>query len=409
MSSLLRHQGMLIFAAAVVFIALFQALVPDALRLNSTDYSAYYEQVAKSLLEGHGFRLADGRFASANPPLYPLIAAGLLGLARQGIPEEFLFNIFNAACLAVSVAVIYHLARELWGERGGLLAAGLWLTYPFVLLLSTDRLTEPLFIALLYSGLALFWRSLRTQTLGGFALAAALLGAAMLTRSIALGILPVCVLIVGIAQLPLHLKRSASVVLLGIGFLVVLPWTAAIYAQTGQLVLLGTNSVPSVRDGLTFAVGKAYRQTFQLSSDVVAVMERFFERRYQMDSLGAILSAVREEFLRSPKAVIELLLLKAARSWYATDSGQQETLSLLIQLVYLSSIGLSSWRAFKIAPQQRTYLLGTWLIVAYFWLMTFLVLSILRYMTPIMGLLLTIVPSLISRRHPTEPHAARSN
>lgn len=395
MPQLAHHRAGIVFIVAFIGITLFQLLAPASLRLNSSDYREYYVVVAQNLLEGRGFVLADDRPAIANPPLYPLMVAGLIGLARLGIPETFLFNAFNAACLALSVVVVYWLGRRLWGERGGLLAAVLWLTYPFMLLLSTERLTEPPFIAALYLGLAAFWQSLRKQSLSGFALAAVLLGAAMLIRSIAIAILPVCALILWLTTQPLRLKVLASTMLLSVGALVALPWTIAIYAQTGQLVLLGTNSIPSIRDGLTFAVGKDYRQVIGLDAEVIALMERLFSRRDQMTSLGTVVAVVGEEFSRTPDVMFRLFALKAVRSWFATDSGRLETLSLLIQIPYLIAIGLSSLRAFCLVPAQRTYVLGTWLIVIYIWLMTFLVLSILRYMTPVMGLLMTIVPSLL--------------
>lgn len=387
-----QQRSAIVFVVAFVFIALFQIFVPDSFRLDSSDYTYYHSVVARNLLAGNGFTLADDSFASTNPPGYPIIVAVLLWIAQLGISEALLFGALNAACLAISVVVVYRLARNLWGERGGLLAAGLWLTYPFMLLLSTERLTEPPFIAALYLGLAFFWRSLKTQSLRGFALAAVFLGIAMLIRSIAIAILPVCVLIVWLTRHPLRLKASTSAVLLGVGSLVVLPWTILVYAQSSQLVVLGTNTTPSIRDGLTFAVGKAYRQEFQISADVLALMERLLSRRDEMTSLGAIFAAVREEFLQTPDAVVKLFLLKIARSWFATDSGRLELLSLAIQALYLLGILVGSLLTFRFALAQRTYLLGTWLIVLYFWLMTIAVLSILRYMTPAMGLLMTIVP-----------------
>ncbi len=132
-----RQRSAIIFVVAFVFIALFQIFVPDSFRLDSSDYTYYYGVVARNLLAGNGFTLADGNFAAVNPPGYPIIAAALLWVAQFGISEVLLFGAFNAACLAISVVVVHRLVRNLWGERGGLLAAGLWLTYPFMLLSST--------------------------------------------------------------------------------------------------------------------------------------------------------------------------------------------------------------------------------------------------------------------------------
>ncbi len=213
---------------------------------------------------------------------------------------------------------------------------------------------------MLYLGLAIFWHNLKVPTRRGFALAAVFLGIAMLIRSIAIAILPVCVLIVWFTQHPAHKKAISSAVLLGVGALVVLPWSVLIHTQTEQFVLLGTNSVPSVRDGLTFAVGKAYRQEFQLSEPVLALMERLLERRAEMNSLGEILAVLRQEAERDPAAVLNLLALKAARSWYATDSGRLEVVSALLQLGYVLLVGIGTGLALHRLPQARIYVLGTW-------------------------------------------------
>ncbi len=393
-----RQRSAIIFVAAFVFIALFQILVPDSFRLDSSDYTYYHSVVARNLLAGNGFTLADGSFAAVNPPLYPIIVAALLWVAQFSISEALLFGAFNAACLAISVVVVYRLARNLWGERGGLLAAGLWLTYPFMLLLSTERLTEPPFIAMLYLGLAVFWHNLKVPTWRGFALAALLIGIAMLIRSIAVALLPLCVLMMWFTQHPAHRKALISAVLLGVGALIVLPWSALIYTQTGEFVLLGTNSLPSVRDGLTFAVGKAYRQEFQLSETVITLMERLLARRTAMNSLGEILAVLRQEAERDSSAVLNLLALKAARSWFATDSGRLEVVSALLQVGYLLLVVIGTWLALRRLPQMRLYVLGTWVFVVYFWLMTFMVLSILRYMLPAMGLLMTLAAGILHWR-----------
>jgi hypothetical protein len=153
-----------------------------------------------------------------------------------------------------------------------------------------------------------------------------------------------------------------------------------------------------VRDGLTFAVGKAYRQAFPVSEDVMALMERLLARRDDMNTLSAIVKVVGEESADDRGALVKLLAMKVVRSWYATDTGRFETIALLIQIAYLIPISIGSVAAFRHMPHLRGYIVGVWLIVLYFWFMTFLVLSILRYMTPVMGLLMTLAPGVLQIR-----------
>jgi hypothetical protein len=94
-----------------------------------------------------------------------------------------------------------------------------------------------------------------------------------------------------------------------------------------------------------------------------------------------------QEFQSHPIAVTKLFLMKIARSWYGTDSGRREFPILLIQLVYLVPVSWGAWKTWKLGNRYRDFALIALLIVFYFWGMTFLAISILRYMVPIIGLL----------------------
>ena len=93
-----------------------------------------------------------------------------------------------------------------------------------------------------------------------------------------------------------------------------------------------------------------------------------------------------------PLPVVKLLLIKAVRSWYATDSLSFEHAILWMQLPLL---GLAGWGSLR-WPRDRGNIEGfeptapalILIVTLYFWAMTFLVLSILRYMLPAMALLM---------------------
>jgi hypothetical protein len=88
---------------------------------------------------------------------------------------------------------------------------------------------------------------------------------------------------------------------------------------------------------------------------------------------------------------MKLLLLKLARSWYGTDSQRFEKPTLFIQLAYLALVAWGIWSAWKPGGLDRVFLIGALLIVGYFWGMTFMALSILRYMVPVIALLFVLV------------------
>src|SRR5262249_26132349 len=106
-------------------------------------------------------------------------------------------------------------------------------------------------------------------------------------------------------------------------------------------------------------------------------------------------SVVWREFRLHPAAVMKIFALKLARSWYGTDSRRKEGLILLIQIGYLALISWGGWRAWKLGGIHRTFAAGAILIALYFWSMTFLVLSILRYMVPAMGVLFVLMAACL--------------
>jgi hypothetical protein len=101
--------------------------------------------------------------------------------------------------------------------------------------------------------------------------------------------------------------------------------------------------------------------------------------------------------IRDSASAAQLIAIKAARSWYATDSRRFETASLFIQLGYLAAVFWSAARILRgNAPAGARALLALMLLIAaYHWLTTIAVLSILRYMLPAMGLLFCLLPALV--------------
>lgn len=286
------------------------------------------------------------------------------------------------------------------------------MTYPFNLWLTRGAHTEILFEAILFAGFGLLWHALkrRTQDWWLYFVIGIVVGLAMLVRSIALGLGGIVALLIWMSLKGWAFRSrflAVSIVLLG-NLIAILPWQIWLYGQTDKVVLLGTNGPPSVRDGLTFAViSKDYRQSMQMPDDVEGLMEDLRTRiqHGELQSLNEILSVMLEEARTRPTAVINLFVIKAARSWYGTDSGRRETATAAIQLAYLAVIlcgSVLSWRRYS---GTRPLILSIWLVTLYFWGMTISVLSILRYMVPTMGLLFILLPGLLpdARRSSNSP------
>jgi hypothetical protein len=95
-------------------------------------------------------------------PFYGLIAWGLLAL---GCDEEIPFRLFSMAFFLASVGVAYHLARDVLGRGGALVAGAFVATNPFVLLFSHQFVRYDLHLLL---GLLATHQLLRTRSHKGW-------------------------------------------------------------------------------------------------------------------------------------------------------------------------------------------------------------------------------------------------
>lgn len=278
----------------------------------------------------------------------------------------------------------------------------MWLSYPPMIALTKTQATELPFCVLLFTGVLLILRSLagdgkvyRWLTCGG------LLALASIIRPAGWGVPLVLALAMVLSgdESPRRKRFVNALLLLLAATLVILPWELLVRQRTGQWIFLSSGGVPSMRDGLTFAVhpGKAYRQQVPVPQSVRLLQERFVSRYSELTSFGRLVRALYEEGRDRPGALLALFLIKAGRAWYGTDSGRREKLILAVQSVYLLAVVAGTLLLWRFDPTARWWVAAIWLTAAYFWVQTVLVLSIARYMVPAMGLLFVIPAAAVGR------------
>ncbi len=384
---------------------------------QAADYVTYYEPVARNLLAGHGFTLPAGEPAVRYPPGYPVLLAAVFGLSQLlHISEDALYTGFVLLCLAAASWLIFRLASSVWGAKAGLLSSLIWSTYPLILWLSSEPKVEIVFMPPLYGGFYLFRRALSASEKSEKAarllyfLAGVLVGAAMLIHPIAIGL---GVVLAGAIWLlrregQTRSKLLASGLLLLGNLAAVAPWEAWVYGETATVAPLSTGGLPSVVDGLTFAANPGlYRSRPALPSGAEQLMEEMHRRElnHELTSYGGVISALVEEGSRHPFDLAELLIVKAARSLYGTDSGRLEVITAPLQAIYILALvaaGLTAWRR---GGTARRFALSICLPAAYFWGMSIMVLSIARYMVPAIGLSFALVAALLAEFKPFSPRA----
>ena len=404
---------MAIFVLAMAVSAAFWAVLPAEYRENqSSDFTNAYEPVARAIAAGRGIVTEEGEMATRYPPGFSLALAAVFRLGDAlGVGDETMLWLFRLLCAGLSAVLVYALSRLVWSPGLALLPALAWLTYPFFLWLTKQPNSEVPFVPVLYGALYLFWLALARRATGprAWALylpAGVLVGAAMLIRPAALGLSVVLAVVLFFCAGREISRRTrlgyGGLVLLG-SLLVVAPWEAAVYARTGEIIPLSSGGAMTIHDGLTFlAVPKEYRREVAVPADVADLMWTIHERRDETATTGGVLRVIAEEARAAPSAFAKLMGIKVVRSWYGIDSRILEMPTIALQLVYLALIGWGSVYTWRAGGALRRLTAGNWLIVLYFWGMTLLVVPLLRYMAPVMGLLLIALPgvylSLVARR-----------
>jgi 4-amino-4-deoxy-L-arabinose transferase-like glycosyltransferase len=372
-------------------------------QVESSDYVATYRPTAMNLLNGNGYTLNSGQFVTFFPPGYSIILAAWFRLTQGILHESTATVILNLITGGITSVLIYYLASKVLGIVAGLIAAFFWMTYPFYLWLLGIPNTELPFLVFFLSSVACFWAAIKTPRTG---YRMVWMFSAGLTQGIALLIRPILIgmwilwssfwLVWNIKTKKNYFAKTImelGVFIIGIMILVI-PWEVTVFRQTGDIIPISTAGLVGIRDGLTFGTQlKGYRQELHLSPDITSFMDEINalpgEKRFPLE----VMRLTSKNIGRSTK----LLLLKALRSWYATDSARYETVILPIQIVYLLLILWGFIAAWKSKSTSRLYAVYIALTTLYFWLATTSALSILRYMIPAMCLLMTLIPAGIFR------------
>ena len=398
MKRLVKLRLPLIVALQLGLVIGLQVLLPAEFAGNeSSDYQTFYRPVASAILAGQGIRL-NGAPALRYPPGYPVLLSGVVGLANvTGLSEELLLFLFIALCAAGSAVVLTKLSESIWGERWGWIAGVVWASYPLQLWMSKQPNSEIPFVLLLYLSLLVTWKALTAYRIWLGFLGGVLVGFSMLVRPISIGVgVILAVLVFGPVKERLRTRTLLAASMLAGCLLAIAPWEMWVHRQTGRVIPLSTGGPASMVDGLTFAAnqGHAGAGFLLVPSAVLPVMEEMRAHRKELGSTGQVLGMVVRLAKSEPLKMGLLVATKAARSWYATDSGRLEKPILIIQIPYILLSVLALFLTGKTGTAGRKAGLAVGSLVLYFWVMTVAVLSISRYIVPAVGLLFLLWPAL---------------
>ncbi len=404
----------LVFVFAVLLEVAFLGLLPESYRSNdNSDYATFYAPMAQHIAEGKG-PVFNGRLPARYPPGFPAYLVPLFYLSdRVGIAASSMITAANVVFTALGCVFLFWIAALLFTRRIGLIAAAIWAAYPFNLWLLKQPNSEVPFIAVFYLALWNFLRGLKDSTSGRFIAAGMLLGIATLIRPVAVLVPIVLIPILLWGRQERMSKRLLQAGLLAGAFVLpLLPWEAAVYSYDHELIFLSTGASHSVRDGLTFTrnFDKGRREHAWVPDAAEDLARKIYEHEPPLQTTTEVASYLAAELRSHPAGVAEMALLKAARSWYGNDAMTHELPIAMIQVIYLLLIMFGIRYAWCHFRESRLLMFALLAVVLYFWGMTTLVLSILRYMVPVMGLLVpfgaaglaSALPSVASGKLPRE-------
>jgi 4-amino-4-deoxy-L-arabinose transferase-like glycosyltransferase len=291
----------------------------------------------------------------------------------------------NLALSAAAAAIVYGLGVTIFGARAGLFGGLLWATYPFNLWLVKQPNSEIPFLVLFVAAWLLLARALENKRVWGGIAAGLVMGGAALVRPAVL-FLPALFAVLLLIRARGGAGRGRLGVLFLAAFLAAIaPWVIAASVGAGRFILMSDGGLPSVVDGATFGVRKnATPLRPDLDPEITALMARLRAREAALVSTPAVVRAFAGEARRDPRAFGKLAALKAARAWYGTQAIRHERIILAVQLAYLvlGAAGLA-WAAFRRrAPGRQLGVLVA--IIGYFYVVTIMVVPLLRYMIPAM-------------------------
>jgi len=395
--------------ASLSYLIFLKNIGPAGHRVPGSDYLSYYAPVAESISQGKGIpskavidkesaeninqgkEVSTDKYVSFRYPIgYPLILSVLFSMSNLlHIGRLEMIVLFNVLVDAFAVCFLFLIAESIFNKKIAVLSFLLWISYPFNLWFIKNPNTEVPFIFLLYLGIWLYILALKKRKTGLIFLSGVILGFSILVRPIGFLLIPIFALVLFflLKKEIIKIKFLLAAMFLFGAMIMIFPWEIYLFLKTNQFILLSTNGSSAIVDGLTFDLkpGAGGNQVV-VSDDVILLMHR--AKIGNLTDFSEIFRFLVYELINRPIPLIKLIGWKAVRSWYATSQMWWEGRILTVQIFYLLSAFWGLIYAIRKFKDKIFWITFFLIIIFYFWLMTISALSIMRYMVPVMGLVI---------------------
>jgi 4-amino-4-deoxy-L-arabinose transferase-like glycosyltransferase len=214
-----RRWGLVVVAAALLGGRLALAYHLRTEFFTSGDQS--YNDIAEQLLHGHGFTM-NGKPYIDNPPVYPLLVAGVFGIFGHG---WWAIAVLQSLVDSVSALLVLALGRRLFGSTVGSVAAAAYAVYPYLASQAVEIMDTSVFVCALLAFLYLCVRTSESRAWPWAAGAGAAAGIAYLIRPTVAVVALLFPLLVAVLGARARTVVRVTAVAAAAALIVVAPWT----------------------------------------------------------------------------------------------------------------------------------------------------------------------------------------
>ncbi len=378
--------------------------IEPAWRLETNDG---YDEIARNLVDYRNYGLEPHTPTASRLPFYPLLLAALYRLSTANL--TLFMQLAQAILHGATVGLVFWMGATLCGLRAGCSAAFFYALYPCALNYAARYQSEPLFTFLLtafaFASVLAFQSPL---VLSRTVLAGLLLGLTLLTRG-TLVAFPVFLSGLSVSLRDKEAKRDLikCLILAAVAAIVLVPWAVRNYARSGCFIPLSTWTWSPVYHGLGFGThyltelgnaehvmerAGAEHQRALSTHGVAAGSERGIAGECYEDRVSGQLWLRR--ILADPFLFAWLVVRNLVLVWFVTYHTWSTAIMIGLHGPLVWLYARSFW------DEGRARAPGMWVpkvLVVYFLLLHAILYPHVRYMVPVIPMLLVSVSPALGR------------
>jgi len=332
-------------------------------------------------------------------PLHPLILAGVYAVFGRSLVAV---RIFQSLLCAITCAMVYLTAREVANERVAGIASLIFAFYPNSILYSARTLSETTYFLLLSIFCLALVRWFKAPGVWTSMASGLSFGTLMLTKSTTV-LLPLFLLL---TLLSAHYRKrlwrviSGIVLMVFVAALVMSPWVIRNYKLTGRVIVLSTWGGAPFYHGYYLATHlsdgcRGFRLDHEAAKEARhLVRERYTPigepiDEYYQDRIAY--SLVWERIMARPLYSFWIFLRNMFLTWFLTYGRMTTIVSFFVHVPMLSLAAYAILVMLRRDPCAWIKMLPLGLICTYFNLFHAVVYPHVRYMSPVIGTIVTIL------------------